>query len=925
MTVAILTEKASAAQNFAKALGAGRGSGMRGNYNGEDFIIVHASGHLYEFLRPEDMVKQDRRDFYERWSLDNLPWDPDELSWLRQPQRSAGKLLATIKDNLAGVDEIVIATDVDPTGEGQLIAWEILEKLPAPKSHYSRMYFTDEAAQSIQKAFVERKTIPSQQEDGEYRKANFRSKFDFLSIQWTRAATKVLETTGRRAVLRNGRLKSAMSVIVADGLAAHHNYKKIPFYQNRFKDDQGVIYTNPKEPRFEKKDDVPQEYTESGIRHLKTERKYTKPPQLLDLAGLSSILVREGIKASEVMDVYQKMYEAHVVSYPRTEDKCVTPEQFNELLPKIDSIAHVVGIDPNKLTQRKPRTDYVKEGGAHGANRPGPNVPDSLDAVEAEYGHTGRRIYEILAKNYLTILAENYSYDHIKGCVDKYPDFVGSVSVPVEMGWKDIFDTHSLLSDDAEDKEAKPRKLGTTAQPFIHEGFPPRPQHPTMAWLMKQLAQHSVGTGATRTTTYADITQGKDALLKDTKGKITMTVLGEANVFLIRGTRIADLAVTEHVYAQMDQIEHGELDPVEPLRNIATWIQHDISVMQENAEKMADDFATSLKAAPVKEKAQGVFNGQQIQFNRSFGSYRYSDADVEALLRGDTIEFEFEAKGRKFKATGHLAQKEFEGRKYYGLECDAVPIIDPTTHAQGTWVKEPDSTVTFKRSFGTYSFSDDDVATLLAGNEISFEVDGKYGRSRVTGGLAHQEYKGKSYVGFKAESFERVIDPETHVRGRWVKEPDKDIIFKRIFGGYRFSDDEVKDLLDGKEISFKTDKSPQPVKGRLERQEYKGKSYVGLKAQFSVDTSLYAVGEWVGEPGKTIKFKKKWSDHDFDDQEVKDLLAGKVISFDSISKKTKKKYTAKGKLARLTFLNKQGEKVSYVGFELMCDDKDKKK
>lgn len=44
--IGILAEKPSAARNFAKALG---GSATGGTYNGEQYIIVAAAGHLYEF------------------------------------------------------------------------------------------------------------------------------------------------------------------------------------------------------------------------------------------------------------------------------------------------------------------------------------------------------------------------------------------------------------------------------------------------------------------------------------------------------------------------------------------------------------------------------------------------------------------------------------------------------------------------------------------------------------------------------------------------------------------------------------------------------------------------------------------------------------------------------------------------------------
>ena len=171
--------------------------------------------------------------------------------------------------------------------------------------------------------------------------------------------------------------------------------------------------------RFENESDVPGGLQSSPVVHDGTTRKKTAPPKLMDLAGLSSLLSKKGFGAKNVLDTYQKMYEAQVVSYPRTEDKFISIEQFNELLPLVDTIAGVVGVAPAALSHRRPRTSHVKSGGAHGANRPGPNVPPSLAAVEKAYGELGREIYELLAKNYLTMLAPDYEYDQHRGHVEQ--------------------------------------------------------------------------------------------------------------------------------------------------------------------------------------------------------------------------------------------------------------------------------------------------------------------------------------------------------------------------------------------------------------------------------------------------------------------------------------------------------------------------
>ena len=316
----ILCEKPSQARNFAKALG-----GMTGTFDNLSYNIVPARGHLYEFKDPEKQVSSAFASAYKSWDLKNLPWNEKDFSWEKEPKEDTAQTLKIIKDTLKDCEAWVIATDDDPTGEGEAIAWEIFDALPfKPKSYY-RFYFDDESEKSIQKAFKNKKPIQSMSTDMDYVKADYRSKWDFLSMQWTRIASK---NGNGVAVLRQGRLKSAMVLIVGLQLDAIKNYKAVPFYQNRFRDENNIVYINPDEPVFPDKAQVPNSYTDSAVIIDSKTLKTTAPKKLLDLASLSAILAPMGHSADEVLKTYQKMYEAQVVSYPRTEDKCITPEHI---------------------------------------------------------------------------------------------------------------------------------------------------------------------------------------------------------------------------------------------------------------------------------------------------------------------------------------------------------------------------------------------------------------------------------------------------------------------------------------------------------------------------------------------------------------------------------------------------------------------
>ncbi|MEW1935513.1 DNA topoisomerase [Rhodococcus sp. NPDC079359] len=780
--VGILTEKPSAACNFAAALG-----GMSGTFGGTEYVIVHARGHLLELKDPSAMVPAPLTDKYKSWELEHLPWNADDFRWEREIRRrvSGGKLvtdpdakslLLELKTTLSGCESICNAADLDPTGEGSLLGWEIVEYLGLENKKLERMEFLDETPASLRKAFTARRPVTAIAAEGDYRKADFRSKWDMLSMQFTRLATK---TTGASTVLRNGRLKSAMVVIVGDGLDAHHGYVKKAFYESRFRDENGVTYTDPDIDRFENDSDVPGGLQSSPVVHDGTTRKKTGPPKLMDLAALSSLLSKNGFGAKNVLDTYQKMYEAQVVSYPRTEDKFISIEQFNELLPLVDAIAGVVGVDPAALSHRGPRTSHIKSGGAHGANRPGPNVPPSLAAVEKAYGELGREIYELLAKNYLTMLAPDYEYDQHRGHVAKYPSFVGSLNVPAVLGWKGVFVVEEEDGGERDEQPTGATALGTVADPFVHEGFPARPPHPTMGWLMKQLEKRSVGTGATRTSTYAEVTNnaGGKALMVEQRGKITLSAIGELNHRILPGTHIGDLTITEQVFEQMAQIEAGTGEAADYLSLVADLVRRDLETMTANAKALSGELTARMgKAGVTREAVEMIELPPELHFThagtvvtrakRVFGGHRFTDTEVAALLAGQVIEIVATSakSGKTFTCTGKLEPgvREKDGKQYPHVSFNPQFAERPprTDLVSGVWKGKP---VTFKgRGWGANEhwpgkdFTEQELERLLAGETIEFDATSKTGKTyRAKGALAAGTYQGSKTFGFKLKFEDR--------------------------------------------------------------------------------------------------------------------------------------------------------------------------
>lgn len=68
--------------------------------------------------------------------------------------------------------------------------------------------------------------------------------------------------------------------------------------------------------------------------------------------------------------------------------------------------------------------------------------------------------------------------------------------------------------------------------------------------------------------------------------------------------------------------------------------------------------------------------------------------------------------------------------------------------------------------------------------------------------------------------------------------------------------------------------------------------------------------------GKHVSFNRVWRGHRFTDDEIVKLMAGQEIEVhDLTSAKTGNSYSVKGKLARQSFMNDDGKKVEFFGFE----------
>ena len=223
-----------------------------------------------------------------------------------------------------------------------------------------------------------------------------------------------------------------------------------------------------------------------------------------------------------------------------------------------------------------------------------------------------------------------------------------------------------------------------------------------------------MGTGATRTSTYAEVTsvppKVKFPLLSDTRGKITMTEFGDMSYRLLPGTRIGDLGNTERLYATMREVAAGTTTADAELAIVADWVREDITTMQQNAVSMRKELGLGeVQQVQRKEKHSGVWavSGEPTKFSREWSGHTFTDMELEDLLAGKEIVFTAISKAQsQYEARGKLATQEYNGATYVGFKPDFRPKQD----ASGNDMPP--------RGWCKHTFTPDEAARLVAGEKV---------------------------------------------------------------------------------------------------------------------------------------------------------------------------------------------------------------
>ena len=435
-----MTEKPSVAREIGGVLGCKpAGAGL---LEGDGVRITWCLGHLCELEEPKRYAPE-----WGRWSFDLLPMLPDRFRLRVRDEARTKEQWAIIKKQLlrSDVDEVVNACDAGR--EGELIFRYVYEHAGC-KRPVSRLWVASLTEKAIRNAWATRR--PAAQYDGLADAARSRSEADWIvGLNATRALTLLARGAGGDQLYSVGRVQTpTLAMIVARDLEIEA-FVPEPYWRVEaapglpggaslkarwFRHDASEAEPRPGgDPDVKQaagdEDALPVERLSSAadaeglaeamragfatVRAADRVEKREKPPLLYDLTALQRRAnQRFGLSADQTLTIAQALYEAKLISYPRTDARFITDDQVPEL-PGVLRGLSVVGpyrsicealvaapIRPGR------RVVNAAEVGDHHAILPTGNAPSSHNLSPDQ-----KRVFDLVARRLFAVLSADAIFD----------------------------------------------------------------------------------------------------------------------------------------------------------------------------------------------------------------------------------------------------------------------------------------------------------------------------------------------------------------------------------------------------------------------------------------------------------------------------------------------------------------------------------
>ena len=576
--ITILAEKPSVAREIARIVGAMKKE--EGYFTGNGYHVTWALGHLVQLAMPDGYgIKGFRRD--------SLPVIPERFELVPRQEKTdkgykadaaAVKQIKVVTKLWNESDSIIVATDC--AREGELI-FRYLYAYTGCTLPFQRLWISSLTDAAIRKGLKELKD--GHEYDNLYQAAKARSEADWLvGINGTQALT----VAAGRGTYSVGRVQTPTLAMVCKRFWENKRFTPEPVHQLHFSTPSVSVNEIVKFASVEKwkdKEEAVALYNKvkaqmaATVVKVEKKEKVENPPLLYDLTTLQKEAnTKHGFTAEQTLDLVQKLYEAKLVTYPRTSSRYIPEDVFAEVPLLFDRLSsHSSFADKiesmGELNRRSVDASKVTD---HHALLVTPNRPLALYKNEQLiYDMIVGRMIEAFSpecvKDTTTVRAEceGVAFE-TKGCIVR------------KAGWRSVY------GEDREDTVLPDWKEGDTLSMngcTMSSGMTrPKPLHTESTLLAametagregmedeearQALKDCGIGTPATRAAIIETLLR-REYMVR-VKKSLVPTEKGLALYSIVKGMDIADVEMTGRWESELAEIEKGRTPHEAFLRDI---------------------------------------------------------------------------------------------------------------------------------------------------------------------------------------------------------------------------------------------------------------------------------------------------------------------------------------------------------------------
>lgn len=571
--IAILTDRPNVGKEIARIVGAHRFE--KGYMTGNGYAVTWTFGNMLSLAMPKDYgnAKLERKDF------PLVPGDfrlmvkhvrTDE-GWI--PDISAVMQLKTVEKVLAECDTIIAATEASREGE---MTFRYLYRYLGCRQPVQRLWLSSLTDEAVRKGMTN--LLPVRMFDRMFLASDSRNKADWLLGMNASYALCKATGLGNHSL---GRVQTPVLAAVSSRYRERENHigaDSWPVYISMHKD--GTLLKMRCTDEFSDRETALMFYNDckyaeqARITSVHRQQKEVSPPAPYNLTGLqkdASCLY--GLTAGQTADIAQGLYEKKLISYPRTDGHHIAREVYDTLPAVMEKVLPWSGIRPGaRLTDTMLLPEQLS-GNDSLAEHPAITVtgvrPEGLGRQEMQ-------VYTLIAGRLLEAFMPPCRVECTTvEAVCAARTFRIRTCRILDKGWHAVFERgNAVLPQGFTWQELPALSAGDTlpvsACNLVHrKDLPASPF--TDAELIEYMDTAGLGTPATRAGIIQTLIERK--YIRYSGRYIIPTRKGLFIYETIRGTGIADAALTTGWEARLARMERGKLTQNVFLREVADLTQ----------------------------------------------------------------------------------------------------------------------------------------------------------------------------------------------------------------------------------------------------------------------------------------------------------------------------------------------------------------